>query len=546
MPVSNSQKQFQENMKKTALGLKFGKKLFTNPSSLNPAQITQILVLMGADIPKDVQVGVEAAQLIVAGGTAYETAKTAESATDIQTATNQTAASIRLLSKIAERQKWLDQDSASIISIGADATMLIASGGADATAWVSLAADLAQVCANKAGIAEAQAVHDLQNNFNKFMVPQKQAAARLILDLQNSRISIYGYLAGIAAESPASWPQLIDQNSKLKEYFPELNFVPIVTGTIKGYGSSEMWGEWPWPLSGRYVLSRTESSRELNYTTLAGSFTKDGAAEFIFNLLLKPWIVAYQYANNEIVGGGNASIATTAVLSMIAQNPGSAEISSSYDYVQAMIGANLTPIDLGEKNIMYKISDEYVSQQLIARHVDQTFHEAGVSTGKENPGLRISSEAHYNVKKEVSRILKSGNIQDFANFAPFKQSLQEYFDFQTLSFEKDPTLGGQLNKKFTNPQVTSWRKISNFIAVMNVISQFRHDSYLKDTPFAQNVAPYIPDAADFDARFKSLSSLSLARNMQILTKREISFYTGIPVSKLVKLNETGPAKYGSK
>lgn len=541
--ASTDLKKFAEQMKRSALGVKFGKKLFTNPTSINPKDITTIIKTLGLEVPPDLLVTAEIAQLLIVGGTAIDSYNNAKTAQEVTQATNQTAATTRLAASFAEKQGYIDRDVSMTVRLGATAAQLYSSAGSDVSAWVTLAADLMQINASKGMEADQRAIQDLNRKYQEQVLPQQAAATNLMKRFLNEEIGIFGFLAGVAYESPMAWPQYIGQNSKLKEIFPELNFVPIVDQRIEGYGSVEIWGSWPWPLSGRYVIQRWESVKEIKTKTLGvDANTKEKAAEFIFNTLLKPWIVSYEIANYDLLINGNASIQACALLSMLTMS--NAYLSNDFDYVSAMIGANITPLDLGERNILYKISDEYVQKQL--SFVDQTFRSTGISTGYENKGIRLVSNARNEVQKEVKRIQQSYDIRQFVKFEPFKQSLNEYFQFEPVSFEKDPSFKGQITQKFSNKQVTAWRDLNNFISVLDLLQQFRLDPYLKDTQFARSVASYLPNVDDFDESLRNLSSLSLMRNSNLLAKGEISFYTDIPLEKLTKLNETGPAVYGEK
>ena len=55
---------FANNLKRTALGVKFAKTLYTNPGSLNAKTVTQVLKALGYQVPQGVEIAVDAAQVI--------------------------------------------------------------------------------------------------------------------------------------------------------------------------------------------------------------------------------------------------------------------------------------------------------------------------------------------------------------------------------------------------------------------------------------------------------------------------------------------------
>ena len=121
-------------------------------------------------------------------------------------------------------------------------------------------------------------------------------------------------------------------------------------------------------------------------------------------------------------------------------------------------------------------------------------------------------------------------------------------DFQKTSFEKDPSYGGKLNEKFNSNSVRAWRKLHNYIAVIHMIDQFRTDSYLKNTRFAQQLLPFMPSVDSFTEKVERLSFLSTARSVNLLAMNNIAGFVGTTPNKLQKINasEQGAAIYTIK
>lgn len=545
MAQNNSQRQlknFADNMKKTNLGVTFAKKLFTDPNSLSAKQVTLILKSLGVNIPAEVQATVEVAQIITAGQAVNDAVQNGQTINDIKSVTNPGFAAVRALNSIASQNGWIDEDTTSIISYGMNTTMIVASGGLNVAAWVGLAMDVAQTIASKQGEADMNALKDVQNKIQSIMKPQAKILGETFQDFQNGKISIYGLIAKMAVETPAAWPQVITESSPIVAMFPDLMMVPTVQKTLVGRGESRIWGDWPWPASGSYVVSEWISTKTLEYMTL-NEMTKEQAAEYFFNILLKPWVTSYAIANDEIVGRGNMSMENIAALSYLV-NP-SGEISSRDDYVNMLLGSNLTPYDFDD-SILENIAQQFLDDTY--KDTPHAFVEQGISIGKvsANKGFNAYSRDADIMRLKLQSVQSNDSIWDLAQIPYIYKKLQSYMDFETVSFEKDPSYGGRINQKFSEQSVTAWRKLHNYIAVLQMISTFRTDSYLRNTRFAEKLLPFMPSIDSFEEKIQRLNYLSATRSVNAIALKNIASMLGVKPSQLVKqtkTDEVGPAKF---
>lgn len=548
-------KKFADNLKRTAVGVKFAKRLFTEPTSLSPRTITQVLQTLGADIPPDVLITAEVAQVIISGqaiATGYNALDTARSAkevadatSDIKSATNATAAGIRTLTSLGERQGAIDADSASIIRIGVSVGMIIASCGADVASWISLATELASIGPTKQGLADYYAIINAQDVYKARMTPQTKILSETFKDYQEKKISIYGVIAKMAVETPDLWPQVINQNSPIVEAFPNLMMLPVVENFAVGRGTAEISGEWPWPVGGRYIIDRWESRREISFQTLGKSFNKETSAEYFFETLIRPWVACYSIANDEIVTRGNMSMSNIAALSYLVNPQG--EISDTSDYVKFLLGSCLTPYDFGDeilKDISMQFLNDYYKGQ------DTSFKESAISFGLTDKNKVFSKYQTDNeiMRRKLELVKQSDDITELVQYPYIYKKLQSYMDFQKTSFERDPSYGGKLNQKFDSKNVRAWRKLHNYIAVIHMIDQFRTDSYLKNTRFAQQLLPFMPSVDSFTDKVERLNYLSTARSVNMLALNNIAGFIGTDPKKLKKINasEQGAAIYTIK
>lgn len=537
---------FSSNLKKTALGVKFSRTLFTEPEKINPRNLPLILKSLGLDVPEEITIATQAAQVLVGGQAVAAGLSSGKSITELQSATNMTAASLKGLTALAERNGMMDTDSASTIQIGSSIAMICASGGLNVGAWASLALDLSQVAASKQGETDFRALMDLQNQVKQRISPQAKILGETFKDFQENKISIYGLISKMAVETPDLWPQVVNDKSVFKQLFPELMMIPTVSDSLVAYADNKIWGNWPWPMSGSYVIASWSSTQQTNIQTLAPKFTKETAASFFFEILLKPWLQSYSVANAEIVGRGNMSMENIAALTYMIDPEG--EISENTDYVSYLIGSRLTPYDFGD-NVLESIANQYVDENY--KNVNYQFVEAAISRGlsEQNRNFNSYQSDKAETLQKLRRVKAYDNIMELAQYPYIYQKLKSYLDFETVSFEKDPTLGGKYNEKFSDSSVRSWRKLHNYISVLQMLDTFRKDPYLSGTDYVSHLLPFMPSVESFEQKVKKINFLSTMRSVNNLAKNNIASIFGVKQSQLVRVtdeNFDGATKYTIK
>jgi len=142
------------------------------------------------------------------------------------------------------------------------------------------------------------------------------------------------------------------------------------------------------------------------------------------------------------------------------------------------------------------------------------------------------------MRVKIDRVKNSHDISELVKVPFIYQKLQSYMDFEQTSFEKDPSLGGQIPDKFNSKDVRAWRSLHNYIAVLNMIDQFRTDSYLKTTSYAKNLLPFMPSVDSFSKRFSRIQEISTARCVNRAAMLNIASYLGVKPSQLQKLTGT--------
>lgn len=543
-------KAFAEKLRTTRMGVTLAKNIFTNPEGINAKEAVKILRTLGADIPENLNWTVDALQIYLSGQAIYtgvqaiNTAKAVGDAASVNNATNATGAAVMALTALAENNNMLGSDEASIARIGTSVAMIVSSFGANVGAWVALASELASIGPRKQALADFQAFENARASYTATMSSQMQVLTSAFSDYQNKKINLYNLISKAAFEAPHMWPQLVNPDSELVKVFPELTMLPVIGDKFRGHGYSWIGGTIPF--TGKdYIIQSWSSDYEIPATRLDNS-NKELLAQWLFQAILKPWIINYAVANNEIVGRGNMSMSSIAILSYLS-NGNSAYISDTEDYVQQLIASMLTPYDFNDP-ILDSLGYEYVKSNY--KPEQRTFKELGVSFGYENQDFGKYNADVLKMYHLIERTKKSSKIEELVLIEPIYTKLKSYMDFEETSFEKNPQIFKKLsylNVDFSKAR--AWREIGNYFAVLNMIEQFRTDPYLSKTKYVQELAPFLPSLTIFDEKFKKIQAISYARLVNELAMYKIAEFTGINRNKLLKLTSDsyqGPAKFTSK
>ncbi|MEO8839783.1 MAG: hypothetical protein ABI351_13865 [Herbaspirillum sp.] len=530
----------QKNLQTSALGAQFLKSLYLNPYSLSPERTTALMQQLGLNLSEDQVIAADAAQAVISGAAIIDAESAGSNYASVKNSANLEAVSVKGLIAISQDKGWLDSDTASVVNLGVDAGMLIFSGGADVGAWISLCIDMASAVNTKQGQATMAAYADLKYKLQNIQSSQSIVISSAFSDVQAGKISLFGMLAECAQGAPNLWPQAISQNNGLLQIFPELSLVPVSTQQVTGQGESSISGHIPWPINSDYVIARWHDEESTAIPTIANApKTKEQAAKFIYEILLAPWTAVYKIVNDEVVLKGNASIQETAILSLMTAGDGI--ISPSNDYTGLLINTQITPWDLSDTGLFdYLI--KIVATMTPASQ--KQYKTQAVSTSYNSMNLNFDKYESdlSNIQDIFSKAQASNNISELVKYPQIYAAIKSYFDFQPLSFELDPTLGGLLNAKL-GPSVTAWRNTKNFLAVLSIMDMFRNDSYLSTTQYAQHIAPFLPSVDSFTSQYGVLQALSIIRGSDSLARAKIASLLGTTSDQLTLTN---PGKLGPK
>lgn len=515
-------KSVSDTLKKTDTGVTFLKQLYLDPATLSPAQIMNVLTMAGVEIPKDAIVTAKLAQTLMTGG-AFTVGDVYNAVDLIEKApiTSIDMVQLKLGVQILRGTGLLEnQDVMSTVSIGLNSARIISSVGTDVTAWMALASDVANIYGSMKGNASRRAWDEIKAKYSADITKQSKAIVKHAEQYEKGEVSLYGFIASVAHESPDHWPQLLGDNSPIAQMFPGLRMVPQVTRTIHGKGVDEK--SMHDPFGNKIILSRVTAHESYSYDSFE-RMNKEQAAAFVFEQMVKPWVMNYAMANAEIISRGNMAMSDVAILSYLINPNGM--ISPTDDYVGFLVGARLTPFDLDDP-IMYDIANEEIEERYSGQVI--TFTEQAITSGL-TAANRAFGQYHYEkdlLRRNVTKTIKTGNIEDLMSSTSIKNRLQKYMQFERLSFETP-------NGPFA--ESSAWRELNNYFATMSMIHEFRTDSYLSNTKFAQDLMPFFPSVDVFDEKFKYIKNLSLIRNIERMAIIEVANTLGVDASKVRKI-----------
>lgn len=483
--------RFQQNLKNTSFGVRFGKKLFLNPGSITGRDATNALRLLGLEMPKEVRVGVDLAQAFAASSTVveaygtYQTAKTAQNLSALSLASGNT---VSAFNSIAANNGWIDEKTASMVSVGVNVLRIIGSGGADVTAWVGLAMELGMQSEQAKAIAQSQAQQAAFNYYKNEISKQAMALADAQDRLSKGEIGLFSFLAEAADKGNLVFGNAVKGNETLNRVFPGLKFIPVFKSEIYAEGSSTTW----------YGDTKTANYR-MSIDTI-GEFDEQYARQYIWDMVILPYTQSYFYANEFYRSRDKGSLLGASILACISgMNHFDDQSKMAFEFERQF----LTPKDIGDS-------------QIFKNYVPEV----------RDTGFTFLKKVNY-TKEQVLALEDKAMIKELMLDKQVKETLKEKYSFQTFGIPETPAN-------------IDWRLIENFIACMDYISLVRHDPGMKGKSVKGLEAfDWLPETEKWEKKLQEVYMTSLARKINFNARSNIAHFVGVPQDKLVRVNEVG-------
>lgn len=506
MSKNNEFLNFSKNLRQTSTGVKFARQLYTDPNKFSPRQITMILRELGMDIPKDVQVGADVAQLIVSGGAisrGYEAAQTlqgAEQVKNVQSLNNLSEGTARAATGLFEQQGWLERDQASMINVGISVAMLVASGGTDISSWVALAMEIGITGSATQAEATMTAARRNINVYKNNISIEARNLQKSAEKLNRGQIGIFGFLSETTLNSSMLFDQCILQNPKLKfiqDLIPGLNFLPRYTITQRNEASETTWyGE------------EKSGSHNLTYQVIGRAKNITEAANLIFNYGFLPRVQPYVKIEKQIRDLHKVSFSDYAKL--IALDNKNFTFDSTLDIQNKLRRQMLTPNDLGV-DLFSNLDDAEIKSKALSGIFNLIDRQPSM--------------------KQVKDADKNGYINTVLKNQKARSVLEESFYYGQIKIENQ------------------YRNLSDFIAMMDLLDLIRKDPFYIFSDMTKLDRTYIDQFMIFDLdswikEMEMLQALSTVRKVNFLAKQNVASFLNTDVNKLIRINPAGVDQAG--
>lgn len=512
--------QFQQNLKQSALGIKFGKKLFTNPKNMTAKEINSTLRALGMNVPKEMEVAADLAQLWTTGQAVvdtYETARTANDAKSAANFTNVSLAAARMGTNYMEQSGMVNDDMASVMRVGISAARLVASGGADVSAWIDIAMEFGSQSEMAKGRAMKRAYENIQNMYQDRIREQKTAVTEIIGKLERKELGLFSFLVEFADQGSILFENCVQKNPKMqfiRDIFPGLDFFPY--GEHKFFSTTQA-KTWFGDTQGAQAEISVRAVYDLN---------KDNAFDYMFKWIVEPYALGFQMANLDYEAMGKASIFSYAILANIAEN---GDLTKNGDILSQFNNYCLTPYDIG----VFDTWNNYIKPN------DSTAITSNFGFVKKRATL---------TKDQMRRADMLGRIDIISKVNESKDLLLNKFNYPPLDWEKYIT-NYQIERKWSSPAYVTFRSPANFITTLSMLEAIRQDpKYVEWIQKSEVLQKYncFPQIDRWMSLYEETWKLSVLRRVNKMALVNVQEFMGTTEIKKVNEGEVGPAIFQYK
>lgn len=582
-----------ENFRRTAAGSTLGKLIFDPDklSSIQPAQITSLLIAAGIPINSSTRIGVDSAQIIMSGGAVVEGI---ENSATIQALLSPATSVINATLDIMDSVGLLKKSSPAgyACNFGVALAMVVATGGTNViadlgliftvlgqlfapTKPVDIAAIESQLAAQAANQAKAWWVDTTTKEAN--------AAASIFGQYHNGQVSIFEAIASVAQSAPELF----------LNYFPDYNtFVPPISLThtesatkmvfdknddfanerdklIYAMGAAFNWSASQWsntspesikiqtyikntPSAQKYSFTGLSSfapvfwntyKTKLTYVTESASFNFDTIRQYakpeFQDIFLRKFIQTpaqpYRFLNN---------ITRSQLLQY--GFPRSAKIDAHYNPVFPRIPISdiailsMIPPYFTYMDDNFDFGNVLSTHNLTPRDLGDAFIEDEILKKlepRDEPGITLNGVDYY------TPIQAQANVGIDSNNALVKAAIaaDQRGDMQTLnkisnvkSILKEwgtlPWLPPDIDAIMPRTDLNlGYRNIQNYWSTLSLMDSIRKDNYFLGcvTPLMKDLITFLPSREDIESRHKELSFISTTRKLNIQAKANIATFLNV-------------------
>jgi hypothetical protein len=537
--------KFQNDLKKTAFGVKFARALLTGGNqALSQKFLREGFKTLGLEIPESVEITLDAAQMIVSGSATIDAVQAYESFDDIRSITRPGAVTLSSAMQIFEALGWMEKDSqeAQMIRTAINVAGIVGSFGLDVKSWIALALDVTGFEAKNQMNAKRIAMQGLQSTLSARIAPQATAAAMVLKDFQEKKMSAFAFVGKMAEAAPDLWPQ----------YFPQFNsWAPVYDQTIYVRGESRTW----------YGSSSSHTAAH-TFRTMAG-WTPEQIKQFVFTNLAEPVLFPFFIANEFYENQGKASLKTLGVMGAL----GLLGRVSTGTNVETLLRNQVTLSDFFDPVVLKYLRNMSPPKQATrsaavivgggveVRTEKQIFEDRKRVFTWENREILEAAELAGRIdivwqSPELRELLKESLA--YPVIEP-KKAYQEWNEGKIKSYGRGGNEAEVLSLAGGGYGV-AWRDPRNYFAALAMISELRKDEYFKDwdagepTRFlaggkvvglsGRDLTDYdfLADIDEVDAMVREISFKMTLRKVNTLALGNVAYFLETTPEKLLRVN----------
>lgn len=548
MAVDPNFLKFQNDLKRTQFGVKFARALFTGGNqALSQKFIREGFKALGLDIPEGVEITLDAAQMIVSGSATIDAVQAYESFDDIRSITRPGAVTLSSAMQVFEALGWMkkDSDEAQIIRTAINVAAIVSSFGLDVKAWIALALDVTGFEAKNAANAKRVAYEGLSRVVNSRIAPQATAAASVLKDFQEKKMSAFAFVGRMAEAAPDLWPQ----------YFPQFSgWAPVYNQTIYVRGESRTW-----------YGSSSSHTAGYAFQSVSG-WDQNQIKEFIFRYLAEPVLFPFYIANEFYEGQGKVSLKTLGVLGAL----GLLSRVSTGTNVDPFLKNQVTMADFFDPIVLNylrnlkapaqvsRTSAIVVDGSLEIKTKAQELEEKKRVFTYENRELLESAE----LSGRVDIVWQSPDLRklmidatSFPIITP-KESYKAWNEGKIKTYGRGGENDSQVLSLAGGGYGVAWRDPRNYFAALAMISELRKDEYFKNwdanvyagrrmgigdgsfTFSGRDIDSYdfLADIDEIDSMVREISFKMTLRKINTLALGNVAYFLETTPDKLLKMN----------
>jgi hypothetical protein len=497
--VNKEFQKFSENLKKTSFGVRFGKKLFTDPNSMTSAQITQAMRMLGLPIPKELEIAHTIAQAMVSGSAiveAYDDYQDFQDAESLESLGESTADGIAVFSSLAKQFHWLDNDTASELTVATDLVRIISSAGADVSAWIGLALEISSQEGRAQSIADNLAKKGNADWIKWNVSQQSKNLASHLAELNKGDIGLFGFIVKSAYDADMIFREAIVKNDAIKEKLPGIELLPNLKGWVTTNASASTW------------YGSSKSASETSFYDSVGKFaSQNDAIEYIFSQVIEPYTYGYLVADQYYEGQGKASIMSAASLAVVA---GDGYFDQGQNFSKLFKLNRLSPFDVGDglSNFQPKVAQAGITFQNKVLNKEVVYTNAQVN--------------ELNHKGKIEELLKSKQVADYLKY----KYTFDYFPVPETTVKMD------------------WRDVGNFISCLNFLDLVFSDPFYKKGLKLDRIERYgiLGHLNNWKAITQDAYNKSTIRSINQNARANIAYFLQTDAKKLIMKQDYKPGQ----